>query len=208
MAIDINDWTYNDIVWLKGDVTQLQAIAMEPPTGVAKQLGLASDRMVRGYWICVLNYDCDRATFMRRFFRDFIYAGTTLRSGGRMGLPADTPAADRQREHAHDLLMEAYGKTGYDRVKHADLQRITPKGHSRLVKVVPFVRHDKHLAPSTQYPPGGAHLQWTLTNTKAFTCAAKVDGAGLATTKDFAVSIAPGAPRDNHFRLLRFLEQA
>lgn len=207
MTIDINDWTEGMVVRLQGDVTQLQAIAMATPEGVARQLGYAPSRMVRGYWICVLQFDDTQDKFVRRFARDFIYAGTTLRSGGRMGLPAETAAEDRRREHVSDVLLRNYGQAGYDNVRHSDLYRITPKGHSRLIKVMPFVRHDPHMPPNVQYPQGGAHLQWTLTNPKPFVCAAKIDGSGMVSIGRDRFSIGPDAPEANHFRLLRHLER-
>jgi hypothetical protein len=207
MAVDISTWKCNDRVWLRGDVTQLQAIAMATPLELAARLGLAPERMVRGYWICVMDYEPDDEKFMRRFTRDFIYAGTTMRSGARMGVPAATEKKDKLREHSHDVIMKSYGKDGYDRAKLADLQRITSKGHSRLVNVVTFVRHIKHMSPATQYPVGGPHLQWTLTNTKPLTCAALIDGQGIAHFAGQSLPISPGSPQTNFFKLERYLEQ-
>ncbi|WP_292688687.1 hypothetical protein [Novosphingobium sp.] len=145
--------------------------------------------------------------FVRKFSRSFIYAGTAMRSGGRMGVPAETEKLDKQRPHVHDLLLKAYGDDGYRHAQAADLYRIAPRGHNRLVKVFTIVRHIDGMEPATQYPVGGAHLQWTLIKPRDFICGAFVDGDGLAKTPSFTVSIAPGAPQANFFRLERYLEQ-
>lgn len=199
----IDQWKCNNTVRLRGDVTQLQAIAMATPADISKRLGLAPERLVRGYWICLLKInriDEDLA-------KDFIYAGTTMRSGGRMGLPAMSKTKDQERLHSDRLLQRAYGKEGYRNAQLADFQRISERGHNRLVKIVTVVRHIDTMLPAIQYPSGGAHLQWTLINPRKFICGAFVDGAGLATTKAFLASIAPDAPQENFFKLERYLEQ-
>lgn len=58
--------------------------------------------------------------FVRKFSRSFIYAGTAMRSGGRMGVPAETEKLDKQRPHVHDLLLKAYGDDGYRHAQAAD----------------------------------------------------------------------------------------
>ena len=196
-------WKCNDSVMLSGDVTQLQAIAMSSPDQIARNLGIASQRFVRGYWICLLKIYHIGADFVKAFK----YAGNTMRSGRRMGTPEISTAKDQARPHVDDLLRKAYGEEGYRNAQIADLQRISEKGHNRLVKIVPLIRHIRSMVPAMQYPVGGAHLQWTLRQERKFICGAFVDGAGLATTKMFTTSIAAGAPRENFFRLERYLEQ-
>ncbi|WDF73060.1 hypothetical protein [Novosphingobium sp. KACC 22771] len=73
-----------------------------------------------------------------------------------------------------------YGKDGYRHGQAADLNRIAPRGHHRLVKVFTIVRHIDGMEPAAQCPVGGAHLQGTLVKPRDFICGAFVDGACLA----------------------------
>lgn len=157
---------------ISGDITQLNAIILADARRTEANLGFHLGRLSGGYKILVLN--------RRPQASDFEFSGTTLRSGGREGLPADTDEKDKDRMRIHDGIMGARGADGYAAMQQAALQNIQVKGPQRLVKIMPDIRHNTDMSPSQQYPMGGGFLQWTLKKPGlSFFCAAQVAKDGL-----------------------------
>jgi hypothetical protein len=193
-----------EVDWFDGDVTTLNWIDARPPFALARNLGFDQNRLARGYWIILL---CETLTA-----DDFIFSGTTLRSGGRLGLPAHDPAADRLRPHTHDQILQERGQVGYEDLQKQLLKSVQIHGPNRIAKVIPVTRHDSGAAPDLQYPPGGGGLQWTLKNKKKFLIALQVDANGTATTPKFSVSLAETQSRQllltNRMRVAKYLSEA
>src|SRR4051812_15492654 len=101
--------TVGTLLPLSGDVTTLNWIAPSKPTTVEAKLGFGHGRLAKGYWIAVLKERLDPG--------DFEFAGTTMRSGGRFGLPMPTYAADILRPKVHDQIMATRGAQGYDNLQ-------------------------------------------------------------------------------------------
>jgi hypothetical protein len=125
---------------------------------------------------------------------DFVFSGTTLRSGGRLGLPQSTQAADQLRQRVHDQLIAERGPEGYKALQQQVLRTAAVSGPNRIAKVIPVTRHDPLAAPDLQYPMGGGGLQWTLIRKKDFLIAMQVAPDGTATTSRFTVSLAESQP--------------
>lgn len=185
-------------VTLTGDVTKLGANGAKAPQGVEDMLGFGRGRLSRGYYICLLAEALTPG--------DFEMSGTTLRSGGKLGLPRATAEEDDRRSRVSSQIRYEYGDDGYDGLKMAALNRVTATGADRLVKFVPVTRHAPGLSPADQYPMGGGSLQWTLLPPgKLFYVAAFVDALGMAETAAFKASVAPDAAYDNRAKLARYL---
>lgn len=162
---------------ISGDITQLSAIILADIRKTERNLGFHIGRLTGGYKILVLKKQPQPA--------DFEFSGTTLRSGGRDGLPGKTTQEDKARPRVHDNLMEARGAKDYEGMQRIALQNIQTNGPKRLVKIIPEIRHNDNMSPRNQYPMGGGFLQWTLKKPgMSFLCAADV-------AKDGTVSI-PG----------------
>jgi len=193
------------IVPLYGDITTLNWVGARPAPAVATNLGYDGARLALGYWIAVLKEPLRPD--------DFEFGGTTLRSGGRLGLPERTAGADQERIRVHDVMMRRLGPKGYSDLQARTLRTVPMIGKERLVKVVPKIRHDDAMAPADQYPMGGGGLQWTIKKAAArkFLIAVEVDGSGTAKTPTFSVSLRSGDVQtlyDNRARISRYLETA
>lgn len=89
-----------------GDITKLNAIGgPRPPADIERMLGYRSGRLARGYYLLLLTQPLG--------VDDFDFAGTTLRSGGREGLPAATINADSTRRHVSDRMRQEQGDLEY-----------------------------------------------------------------------------------------------
>lgn len=186
---------------LSGNVTTLTWIGARSPAAVEQSLGYGSGRLTQGYWIALLKDPLTPA--------DFEFDGTTLRSGGRMGLPGTTNAADALRPRVHDLAMQQRGAGGYQQLQQMALASVKLSGDQRIAKVIPVAAHDPAMAPDMQYPPGGGGLQWKILRPgKNFLIALEVSPSGLATAPGFAVNIGPGAPYDNRAKVMNYLRMA
>ncbi len=141
-------------VMLSGNVTTLQWIKPGYEAETEAALGFHRGRLEQGYWILLL-------TQMPRPDQ-FRFDGTTLNSGGRLGLPAATPAADSLRPKIHDQILGQRGPVGYADLQARTLRNIKLQGEHRIAKVLPGTRHDAAMAPSAQYPAGGGGLQWSI----------------------------------------------
>lgn len=159
-------------VTLSGNVTTLQWIKPGFDAETEAALGFHRGRLAQGYWIVLL-------TQLPRPDQ-FRFDGTTLNSGGRLGLPAATSAADLQRPRMHDQIMGQRGAAGYTDLQARTLREIRVQGEHRIAKVLPGTRHDALMAPSAQYPAGGGGLQWSITPPGLpFLAAAEVRAAGI-----------------------------
>lgn len=186
---------------LFGNVTTLIWIGARSPAAVEQSLGYGVGRLSRGYWIALLKEPLAP--------HEFEFDGTTLRSGGRLGLPLANQAADAARLRVHDQAMQQYGAGGYQQLQQAALRSVQLTGDQRIAKVVPVSGHDPALAPDLQYPPGAGGLQWNIKKPgKKFLIALEVSPSGMATAPGFSLHIGPGAPYDNRAKVMQYLRQA
>lgn len=185
-----------------GNVTTLNWIAAFPKRRVEENLGYGAGRLSDGYFILLLKQKLEP--------QDFIFEGTTLRSGGKLGLPGATRAEDDKRQKVHDQILAERGVAGYLALQRAALVGIRLEGHERIAKVLPTTGHDDAMAPSAQYPMGGGGLQWRLVRKCAFLVAAYVDADDTAFTRDDVISLKEGGADayDRRARLARFLAKA
>ena len=141
-------------VTLSGNVSTLQWIKPGYDAETEAALGFHRGRLAQGYWILLLK-QLPRPD-------QFRFDGTTLNSGGRLGLPAATSAADLQRPKVHDQVMDQRGAAGYADLQSRTLRDIRVQGEQRIAKVLPGTRHNALMAPAAQYPAGGGGLQWSI----------------------------------------------
>jgi hypothetical protein len=141
-------------VILSGNVTTLQWIKPGSEAETEAALGFQRGRLAQGYWILLLK-QLPRP-------EQFLFDGTTLNSGGRLGLPAATPAADSLRPKVHDQILGQRGTAGYADLQARVLRDVRVTGEHRIAKVLPATRHNAAMAPDVQYPAGGGGLQWSI----------------------------------------------
>lgn len=195
--------TVGTIAAFTGNVTTLNWIGARPPGDIEAGLGFAHGRLAQGYYILLLK---DRLSAA-----DFIFEGTTMRSGGRAGLPQATHAADAARPKVHDQIFAERGQSGYSQLQLAALRSTAYIGAMRIAKVLPVVGHDARMAPNAQYPMGGGGLQWRLVQPRNFLVACFVGPDLVANTTGFSVNLAEthGAQLyENRAQLMRYLEAA
>ncbi len=161
-----------DTIDLDGAVTTLKGSGLFDPSTVERMLGYGTGRLAKGYFIALLKH--------RLTEDDFEFGGTTLRSGGRAGLPAASPAEDKLRPRIHDGILSERGAHGYRMLQKGALTHVSETGEDRLVKILPTIRHTDGLPPNVQYPMGGGALQWKVTKKRPFLIAAHVDEQGQA----------------------------
>lgn len=142
-------------ITLTGNVTTLQWIKPGFEAETEAALGYHRGRLGKGYWIMLLK-QLPRPG-------QFAFDGTTLNSGGRLGLPAATEAADRLRPKVHDQILAQRGAAGYADLQSRVLTDTKILGEHRIAKVLPGNGHDAAMAPAAQYPAGGGGLQWVIT---------------------------------------------
>jgi hypothetical protein len=172
-------------VILSGNVTTLQWIKPGAEAETEAALGFQRGRLAKGYWILLL----------RQLPRpdQFSFDGTTLNSGGRLGLPAASTLADRQRPRVHDQILAQRGPTGYADLQTRALREARVQGEHRIAKVLPGTRHDAVLAPSLQYPAGGGGLQWSISPPGLpFLAAAEVRADGTVAIPGKILDLASG----------------
>ena len=185
---------------LTGNITTLIWIAARAPKEVEKSLGYGPGRLSAGYQVALLTEPLAQS--------DFEFDGTTLRSGGKLGLPLADQVAEDNRARVHDQVVKDRGEAGYRRLQDWALGNIALSGPDRIAKVLPATRHDAGLTADVQYPMGGGGLQWKLVRPKNFLVALEVDADGTARGPGFALSLLPGAPYENRARVMRYLESA
>jgi hypothetical protein len=187
---------------ITGDISTLNVTGARPPALVERSLGFAAGRLAAGYWLLLLKQVPG--------IDDFIFGGTTLRSGGKLGLPGKSAAEDAARISVDAQMREEYGPADYLAHKKGAIGRSGfVYGPNRLMKIIPETSHDSNLASFDQYPMGGGHLQWKLIVPKPFFVAMRVRPDGMATTPTMDVQLVHGAPMDlyaNRSKLIRYLE--
>lgn len=170
---------------LSGNVTTLQWIKPGFETDTEAALGFQRGRLAKGYWILLLK-QLPRPD-------QFTFEGTTLNSGGRLGLPAETTASDRMRPKVHDQILDQRGHAGYSDLQTFALRDAALRGERRLAKVIPGTGHDATLAPSVQYPSGGGGLQWSISPPGLpFLAAAEVHPDGTVAIPGKVLDLAAG----------------
>jgi len=192
-------------VFKTGDVTQNRWVGARSGRELERNLGFGAGRLARGWAVLLLWQQLQPA--------DFDSSGITLRSGGREGLPADTPEADKARRRVSVAIKAERGKDGYVELQRRALSTITETGPDRIVKVIPVARHSETMMPSEQYPMGGGGLQWTLKKHSRvkFFVAMTVDANGIAlvaASPKFSVFLGESAAYDDRHRVARFLDEA
>ena len=186
---------------LTGNVTTLIWIGARTPQELELHIGYGGGRLANGYRVALLKDNL--------LPQDFEFEGTTLRSGGRLGLPASSVPADQLRKRVHDQMISEYGAEGYRNMQMRAISSVRTVGNERIAKVVPVTSHDPLLAPDVQYPMGGGGLQWTiLPPGKNFLIAMHVNANGLATTPMFTADLKPNAPYENRHKVMHYLASA
>lgn len=186
---------------LFGDVTTLNWIDARQRGLIERHLGFGPGRLARGYHLAVL-----KALPLPSSFE---FGGTTLNSGGRLGKPQATSAADRARVRIHDTIDGKRGGDGYRALQKQALAMASIIGPNRIVKVKPVIEHRDNVAPSTQYPMGGGGLQWKLLPPGLpFLVAMFVDAEGVADIPEGRFDLGPSAPYENRALVARWLQRA
>lgn len=187
---------------ISGNVTTLNWIGARPAEQVEQNLGFGAGRLRNGYWILVLKEALRED--------DFQFDGTTLRSGGRDGLPAKNEAQDALRTRVHAGMIKQYGEAQYRTMQRTALAGVQIIGAQRIVKMIADTPHNPLLTPDIQYPAGGGGLQWKILDErkKRFLAALHVDNAGMAKAPGFSISIATGAPYENRHQVHHWLASA
>jgi hypothetical protein len=116
--------TVRTMLALSGDVTTLNWISVSQPTTVETKLGFGHGRLAKGYWIAVLKERLEPD--------DFDFAGTKMRSGGRLGRPMKSCAADILRPRVHDQIMAESGAQGYGQLQRIALASVSIMGPYRI----------------------------------------------------------------------------
>ncbi|MEO1456953.1 MAG: hypothetical protein AAFV49_05200 [Pseudomonadota bacterium] len=173
-----------DVTGFEGNVTTLQWVKPGHERQTEASLGYETGRLAQGYLILLLNQTLTPA--------DFEFDGTTMRSGGRLGLPAASESEDALRPRVHDVLMAERGPDGYAALQRAALSPGLRRGSERIAKVLPAIRHVTGRIPAEQYPMGGGGLQWRLVRECDFLIAVEVSPSGGATTPHFSVHLPSG----------------
>ncbi len=183
-----------------GDITTNNWVGARGAAALERSLGFATGRLAAGWSVLVLKEPLQP--------EDFRFAGLTLRSGGRLGLPAASALFDQARRHVSDDIMAERGLAGYRALQERVLKDVPITGDDRLVKVVPVTPHDPSLSPSEQYPMGGGGLQWTLVWPRRFLVAMTVDDFGIARIPGFCTRLHDRMPYDDRARLARHIRSA
>jgi len=137
-----------------GNISQLKAVILADYRATEANVGFHAGRLSNGFKLLLLKSPPRP--------QDFEFQGTTLRSGGRYGLPAATDAEDAKRAAVHDGILKERGAAGYEALQKHVLGTSSFTGPDRLVKILPDTRHDSAMSPADQYPAGGGFLQWDL----------------------------------------------
>lgn len=189
---------------LWGNITTLNAIVLADPRRIETNLGFHAGRLSAGYEILLLK--------SLPVFDAFEFDGTTLRSGGREGLPAQNPEDDEKRLRVHDGILRERGADGYEDLQRSALKRAQVTGPQRLVRILPTTRHNNDLDIDVQYPMGGGFLQWRIKKPGIpFMYAAHVDGTGNVTTQSETFTLNSDRfsdDYDNRARFQRYLQGA
>lgn len=180
---------------ITGNITQLKAIAFADPGTLEQMVGYGAGRLSEGYWILLLMQRLvsgDRKAALEDA-RHFEFEGTTLRSGGRLGLPEKTLAADKLRKTVKDDILHGdrlspgRSEQEYLEWKAKVAAGVPLKGPDRLAKIIPVKRLvEEDYSPREDFPMGGGALQWNILKTRPapFLVAIRITGDGWAMFPD------------------------
>lgn len=189
---------------ISGNITQLKAVILADFRRTETNIGYHAGRLSQGYKLLLLKRLPEP--------KDFELHGTTLRSGGKFGLPRSTEAEDALRGSVHGSIVDERGQAGYRDLQEAALGFTSVSGPDRLVKILPTTRHDGAMGPADQYPMGGGFLQWDLKKPGLpFLFAAEFMSDGSVRTKDRSYQINSGnflKDYPEREKLQKFLRQA
>lgn len=188
------------LINLRGDITTNTWVGARSARALEQSLGYGPGRLAAGWSILVMREKLAPS--------DFKFAGLTLRSGGRYGLPANDAAADKLRPHVYDEMLREYGADHVEKLKAKFLAQAAYQGPNRIVKVLPVTRHSDAIPPNEQYPMGAGGGQWTLMRACSFLVAVQVDNNGIARTPSFSVFLGESAAYDDRAKLNRYIESA
>jgi hypothetical protein len=181
-----------------GYITRLSEIAARSPSHLETALGYGAGRLSKGYFIGIL-IEPLRSNHVE-------FAGITLRSGGREGLPSEDPAQDLRRVRVHDRMLQDYGKQSVDKMLEKlanDTRNLT--GPERIVKIFPVTPH-RGENPKEEYPAGRGGPQYCLTAPHNFLIVVEVTPEAVARTAAlWTVSVAEGAAYEGRAKLARYL---
>ena len=192
-------WAIGETVTAAGNVTRLSCIRPGEDSYTESMIGYAQGRLSKGYFILLLLEALRPGEFQ--------FHGTTLRSGGKLGLPCATPEAEDRRRKVHDLMIREYGEAHYRKMQDSALRNAPLRGADRIAKIAPAIRHDDSLSAAEQYPMGGGGLQWDISrdHPKSFYIGAEVLPGGIARTPEgvHQLGLAHAADRYEQRRALR-----
>lgn len=190
-----------------GCITRLRDLIGQEPGELEKRIGYHAGRLANGYWIALLKSSLQPA--------DFVHAGYTHFSGGRIGAPdlQKRPFIDAKRPPVQDQLAQRLGAGGVASMQQKTVGHIPLTGLDRMAKVLPAIPHssdmDKDANQPVQYPVGSGIMQLILTVKKPFLIAAEVDRAGKVTgVNGFTSQIAPSVRYEERVKLRQYLEAA
>ncbi len=146
----------------KGCITRLHFVINRPGEQLEDILGYHRGRLKQGWALLLMTEPAGP--------NDYVFAGHTHFSGGRIGHPNGGDA----RLSADDSLRQMLGLQGFDRMRARIAGEMTISGPERIAKIIPAIGHDDDMSAPDQYPPGGGAPQWILTAEKDFIVAAVV----------------------------------
>lgn len=185
---------------LSGDVTTLNALFPGYNARTETNLGYHQGRLDAGYKIALLVQQLTP--------EDFSFGGTTLNSGGKLGLPGRTAEADSKRTTMTAHMTSKYGAGGVSAMKSGMAGKVDLSGAKRIAKVLPKTPHSAHLPPSEQYPQGGGFLQWNLGKKCQFLIALSVEADGTVLTPSFTLQLTGQPAYDSVARIRKYLQNA
>ena len=187
----------------KGFLTRIETIGPRSGRDLEILLGFRGGRLAQGYSFALLLDRLDPA--------DFEFAGTPMRSGGKVGLPGDSAVADSGRKFVSQMVVEQYGQGGSDQMKKASLKPDNYLfGPKRLCRINAVAGVPETFNPKIEYPMGhSAGTQWYLSAMKSFYVAAFVDENAVAHLPGKQkISIRYDAPYENRHWFRLYLESA
>lgn len=162
-------YTLGTLVPAKGCLTRLIDVVNRAPDHLEDLVGFHRGRLKDGFQLLVLKE--------RLLPTDFTFFGYTYMSGGKIGLPSNSPAVEAARIKVEESLQGDVGASGVANLKQDYAASMTLQGPDRLVKIVPVTGHNPAMAPADQYPASRLGvMQLNLDVARTFFVAAEVSG--------------------------------
>jgi hypothetical protein len=153
------------VLTCKGYVTRLIFVINRSAGELEKCLGYNTGRLAQGWALLALKE--------RVAGDEFMFAGYSHFSGGRVGNPLQGDARPRVHDDLQSLLGDPTGYAGKFAQENFQLS-----GSNRIVKIIPTGDADPALSDAERYPVGTGVPQWILTVPKRFVVAVVV-GPGV-----------------------------